>query len=328
MIGLALRAAGPAALLLVQVLFVSACSPGGAKLVSVPPFAKLPPSGVVPVPGAWLDYLNFYRAAARLSPVTENIVLSDGDRKHAVYIVKNGALQHGEHPLNAYYTPEGQRAAQQSNLFYSTNVADTDWWAIDTWMQSPFHAVGVLDPQLIQVGYGSHREARGGHHTAAALNVIAGLNLKARTAYPVFWPGAGTTIPISLHWGGEPSPLASCRGYRAPSGLPVIVQIGSGERTPVVSATSFTQDGRPLEHCVFDETTYKNPNRTLQDLGRSILAMRDAIVLIPRFPLTTGATYTASVTADRRTYTWSFTVSGAAQAPGSRFFSGLPRPAR
>lgn len=318
MIRRALRVVRLLALLLLHVLFVSACSPKGRNFSFSPPAAASPPSDALPAPRAWLDYLNFYRATARLSPVTENTAWSDGDRKHAIYIVKNRALQHSEEPGNTYYTPEGQTAAQQSNLFNSSNMDDTDWWAIDTWMQSPFHALGVLDPRLVQVGFGSYRETRGNLQAAAALNIIAGINYTVKSNYPIFWPGAGTTVPVSLHWGGQPSPLTSCRGYTAPSGLPVIIQIGSGNLTPLVSATSFTQNGQPLEHCVFDETTYRNPDRRQQKLGRSILGARDAIVLIPRSPLTTGTTYTASVTANGQRYTWSFSISGSVQTSGVR----------
>jgi len=325
MIGLALRVVSLAAMLLIQVLFVSASSAEGRNFSSLPPTAKSAPSGEIPSPRSWLGYLNFYRATAGLSPVTDNTAWSDGDRNHAIYIVKNGALQHDEDPANTYYTPEGQTAAQQSNLFNSSNIDDTDWWAIDTWMLSPFHALGVLDPRLVQVGYGSYRETAGKIHTAAALNVIAGINHTIEATYPIFWPGDGTTIPMSLHRGGQPSSLTSCDGYQAPSGLPVILQIGSGNTTPVVSATSFTQNGQPLEHCVYDETTYRNPDRTQQEIGRSILGARDAIVLIPRSPLTSGTTCTASITVNGHAYTWSFSIGGAAQARDGQTLSEIIR---
>jgi hypothetical protein len=253
------------------------------------------PSGVTacqpvaaPASCGWLDYLNYYRATAGLPPVTNNAAWSDGARKHSIYIVKNNALQHGEDPDNAWYTPEGHLAAQQSDIYSSDDMNHADWRAIDTWMQSPFHAVGILDPRLVQVGYGSYREGKGNLRMGAALNVIAGMRHPVEATYPIFWPGNGTTIPISRHRGEYPSPLSSCPGYSAPSGLPLIVQMGSGRITPVVSATSFTRNGQPLEHCVFDETTYTNPDRAQQKLGRNILGARNAIVLIPRAPLSPG----------------------------------------
>lgn len=310
----ALRAAGVAAALLIPIALLSACAPVSAR-----------PSLALPAPGGWLGYLNQYRAAAWLPPVTENAALSAGARKHATYIVHNGVLRHGEDPYGAGYSPEGQAAARQSNLFNSSDGGDSDGVAIDTWMQSPFHAVGVLDPRLAQVGYGSYREENNRVEMGAALNVLAGIDPAAQPTYPIFWPGNGASLPLTLHWGGYPSPLDGCPGYTAPSGLPLIMQLGSGKITPVVSATSFTQNGKPLEHCVIDETTYTTADRTQQKLGRSILGARDAIVLIPRFPLTSGTTYTASLTVNGRAYTWSFGVGSTVQALHGKDYSGLLR---
>ena len=312
MIRPALRAVGLAATLPMLALLLSACSSNRRSVNSSPPTAESCPAVVLLSQDGWLDHLNFYRATARLSPVTENTAWSDAARKHAIYTVKNDALHHSESTGDSYYTPEGRIAAQQSNLFASRDANDPDFRAIDTWMQSPFHAVGVLDPRLVQVGFGSYRETRGNIRMGAALNVIAGMTSTVKATYPIFWPGNATIIPMSLHSGGSPDPLASCPGYTAPSGLPLILQIGPGNLTPEVSTTSFTQNGRPLEHCVFDETTYRNPDRTQQKLGRGILGARDAIVLVPRAPLTAGTTYTAAVTVNGRRYTWSFSAGSSA----------------
>jgi uncharacterized protein YkwD len=321
----AARVVGPAALLLLPLLLVATgCADRGGSRYP-PASAKPRPLVASPAAGDWLDHLNRYRAGAGLPPVTENVAWSDGDYKHAVYIVKNDELRHSEDPDNACYTPEGLSAARQSNLAKSYETSDSGRWAIDTWMQSPFHAVGVLDPQLAQVGYGSYGEANDQPRMGAALNVISGRRSTADAAYPIFWPGNGATVPLNLHRGASPSPLTSCPGYTLPAGLPLVVQLGSGNLTPVVSATSFTQDGRPLDHCVFDETTYRNPDRMQQALGRSVLGARDAIVLVPRVPLSTGTSYTASVSVNGQAYSWSFTVADAAHAEERREHPGFTR---
>jgi len=304
MIRAAVRSGCLLALWFLQLLFLSACSSRNRGLDFVPSAI----TAAAQSSDGWLNHLNAYRVGASLPPVTENTALSDGARKHAVYMVKNDELRHGENFFNAWYTPEGLTAARQSNLFLGSGMEQSDLRILDTWMQSPFHAIGMLDPRLAQVGFGSFREARGHLATGATLNVIAGIRHTARATYPIVWPGAGTTVPIGLHWGEHPSPLTSCPGYTAPSGLPVIIQIGPGDLTPAISATSFRRNGRPLEHCVIDETTYKNPDRGQQRLGRSILGARDAIVIVPRAPLSPGATYTASVAVDGQTHTWSFSV--------------------
>lgn len=255
----------------------------------------------------WLGRVNSYRIAAGLWPVRENRLLSAGDRCHAAYIVKNKVVQHGEDPENRFYTHLGHVAAAQSILFGSDDANDSDRWVIDAWMQSPFHAVGLLDPRLRQVGYGSYRGTGGESETGAALNVIAGIE-ETPTAYPVFWPANRSTVPLDRHWGGYPNPLSSCPGYAPPSGLPLIVQFGPGDRDPVVTASSLTADGQPLAHCVFSESTYRNPDPSAQSHGRSVLAARDAVVLVPQAPLTPGVRYTVSITAADATHVWSFGV--------------------
>lgn len=282
----------------------------------LPVIANSKPPVTPPPPGNWLAYVNYYRATANLPAVTENPTWSYGDWLHARYIVKNNELQHTEDTSNQWYTPEGKAAAQSSNLAGSYNVNETDEWAIDAWMQAPFHAVGALDPALAKVGYGSYREADGGLQMGAGLDVIRGLTypLPPEIVYPIEWPADGMTVPIRLHWGEYPSPLTSCPGYSSPSGLPIILQIGPSNVTPSVTAHSFFQGSSALEHCVFDETSYSNPDLSQQNLGRSILNARSAIVLIPRAPLSAGATYTISITTNGRTYTWSFSISSTPHA--------------
>jgi hypothetical protein len=84
------------------------------------------------------------------------------------------------------------------------------------------------------------------------------------------------------------------------------LQIGPGDVTPNVTAHSFKQGSTLLEHCAYNETNYASSDSVEQSVGRGVLNSRDAIVLIPRYPLTPGTTYTVSITANGQTYTWSF----------------------
>ena len=131
---------------------------------------------------------------------------------HARYGVKNGVLVHAEDPGNPWYTPEGNAAGTSSNVAGSPNIDAGDDFAIDSWMQAPFHALGILDPRLIEAGYGAYREGVGGPlHMAAALDVLRGLGSTPRAGYPIVWPGDGTTISppnpdicpagTACHWG-------------------------------------------------------------------------------------------------------------------------------
>ncbi len=193
----------------------------------------------------------------------------------------------------------------------SVSATAPDSYAIDVWMQAPFHAVGMLDPRLTRVGYGSYREADGKWQMGAALDILRGWGSSvAGVSFPIRWPGDGSTTPLRAFQVGEyPDPLASC-GYSAPTGLPILLFLGTGSLTPNVSGHALWRDGVPVEHCVFDETTYRNPKDSTQEsLGRAILNSRDAVVLIPRDPLNPGSRYTVSLTVNGQTYTWSFSVA-------------------
>jgi hypothetical protein len=241
--------------------------------------------------------------------VTENPTWSDGDHKHAIYMVKNTVIQHDEDPNNPWYTPEGRTAAQQSDLGVTSDIHVTDVQAIDGWLLSPFHGLAIMDPHLTQVGYGSFREAGHAFQMGVALNIIAGLDYSQHPSYPVFWPGDQATIPFRQYTGGEyPNPLSSCPGYSVPSGMILMLQIGSGYTTPAVSAYSLNEDGQTQTVCEYDQTNYINSDSSAQALGRSVMAARNAIFLIPRAPLIAGKTYNASVTSNGRVYIWIFGV--------------------
>ncbi len=257
----------------------------------------------------WLDWVNIHRWIAHVPSVFEQADWSHGNVLHATYMVKNDMIGHSEDPANPWYTPEGDAAARNSNVMVSSLVSTTDQYAVDLWMTAPFHAVGILDPELHATGFGSYREADGGWQMGAGLDVLRGLgDIPASVRYPIVWPSDGSTIHLTSYSSEYPDPLTSCPGYTSPAGLPLIVQIGPGNQTPTVTDHWLMRGTVPIEHCVFDETSYTNADGSQQSLARSVLNSRDAIVMIPRTPLLSGATYSASITVNGQTITWSFSV--------------------
>lgn len=274
-------------------------------------------------PGGPLTYVNTYRALADLPAVTQDESWSQGDQLHSRYVVKNNELVHAEDPTNPWYTLDGDAAGQGSNVLAASDTAMQDASAVDKWMSGPFHAVNILDPRLQTIGFGSYREASANTEQdinnspafaedslqmAAALDTFRGLG-DASDIFPIFYPAQGKVLPITMYSGGEtPDPLSACPGYAAPSGPPIIVQFGSGFTSVNVTAHTFQQNAINVEHCLYTETSYINPDPDQQSLGRSFLSSRDAVVIIPRAPLTPGASYTVSLAVNGQTYTWSFGV--------------------
>ncbi len=279
--------------------------------------------------GNWLYQLNFYRDMADLPPVRENKILSNGGRKHAKYIVKNDAMGHFEDPVKPWYTPEGDKAARNSNLHYGYGFyrGETEKRFIDSWMRGPFHALGLIDPRVYEVGFGSYQEAIGKINVGAALDVSSGFReeLPSPVTFPIKWPGGGTYVNLQKLTRERPDPLTSSPGYIAPTGLPIILQLGSGNLVPNVTASSFKDGDKALAHFTIDETNYRNPNKKLQDTGRWVLGARDAIVLMPKEPLQTGHKYTVSISANGQTHQWSFEVGDDRMPPtGSIKIDGCP----
>ncbi len=260
---------------------------------------------------AWLSYINSMRALGNLAPVTEDVTWSDGDWKHARYMVKNDLIAHEENTSLPYYTPEGAQAAASGDVMVHSDINTADEYAIDLWLSGPFHALGILDPRLVQTGFSSYREYDGGWQMAAVVDVIRGrTGSPPPQAYPVMWPGNNATTPLTTYGGNEsPDPLTACPGYSAPSGQPVYLILGSGSVTPSVSDHAFLKDGVPVDHCIFDQNTYSNPYPSYQSIARSILNIRDAVVMIPRAPLVPGESYSVSITANGQTYAWEFNVA-------------------
>jgi hypothetical protein len=64
-----------------------------------------------------------------------------------------------------------------------------------------------------------------------------------------------------------------------------------------------------VQACGFDSTSYSNPDGYTQELGRNVLKSYGTVVVIPRAPLDKGAKYAVSMTANGKTYNWSFATA-------------------
>lgn len=270
-----------------------------------------PPSTATPAPlyPDWLGYLNRFRAMGGLPPLSERAALTLGSKLHSQYMVVNdAAISHKQDPGNPLYDSAGDQAARNGNIF-ATSMTDADHeWGINFWASAPFHLVPMLAPRLEHVGYGDYVEAGGSVSMAAVLDVRSERDLGlSEAAYPLLFPGDGTSTWIGRHnlfeW---PDPLTSCPGFSRPTGPPIVIQLGTGELTPRVGTHVLLKDGEPVRTCLFDESTYYNPDVYAERAGRLILDNQDAVVIMPRDPLIAGSTYTVQIDVDGERYMWQF----------------------
>ncbi len=278
----------------------------------------------------WLIRVNYYRAMVKLPPIVEDPALSQGDREHTAYIVKNyrdaiehdglGGEMHNEDPGRPGFTPEGLEAAKSSDMDVwsmrgaSANGWGSPAWSIDGWMALPFHRMPILNPQLTSAGFGLYCEAEA---CAAGLNLLKGAQGKmtraAAESLPIKFPPDGGTVAIRSFDNEWPDPRTSCPRYEAPNGLAITLQLGNWMDTRVseYSVARVNADGSRtrVEACGFDSTSYSNPDAYSQDCGRNVLKSYGTVVIIPHAPLDKGAKYAVSMTANGRQYDWTFGIS-------------------
>jgi uncharacterized protein YkwD len=247
-----------------------------------------------------IAYLNAHREAMGIQPVSADLDAL-AHWLHARYATENNYAAHDEDPRLPFYTDVGRGAAQRSNLAFSSGIQNDPRWAIDSWLQAPFHNAHNLNPVASTVRFGIYRGEGDGFRTTAVLEPSGG----GYRGPPVTWPGPGQTVDVLRHTGEWPSPLTSCPGYELPAGLPLLIFAGSAD-VPTVRGSTFMSEGVALEHCVFTGGTYENSHTYTRDVGRSVLNHHRAVVIVPKRPLRSGASYDVSVSLGDGEVAWSF----------------------
>ncbi len=272
-----------------------------AMLIPTTVSAANPSPPFIPPTADWLSTVNYYRAMAGVGQVVENPEWSAGARNHSCYMLKN-TIAHDENPNLPGYTPEGDLAGNNGNVAVSTAINTSARSHIELWMTGPFHAIGVLRPNLVSTGFGKcDLPETPTWHSGATLDVSRGLVAAPRPAEPILFPGNGTTTNLDRFVVESPSPLEFCAGYTAPAGLPIIAMMP--EAANGANATVTGPNG-PIDVCVLSAATTSG-------LAQQILQGDNAVVVVPRTVLAPGS-YTVTVGTTARNVTWSFGVDPAA----------------
>ncbi len=267
--------------------------------------------------GDWLGVVNAYRSMSGVAPIVAEPAWTAGAVSHSCYMIQND-ISHGETPGRPGYSVEGHTAGMNGNVAVSGSVDADARSHIDLWMTGPFHAIGILRHNLARSAYGECEDANAPRwRSGATLDVLRGLNSAApRPAEPIVFPGNGATVPLNRFIVESPDPLAMC-GWTGRAGLPLIAMLPASVTSG--SATLSGPNG-PIETCVLHAG---NTSGT----ARAILAADNAVVVMPRLELVNGA-YTASVTTNNGTVSWTFNVDTNAPLVASSPAPSGPPPQR
>ncbi len=241
-----------------------------------------------------IDRVNHYRSAAGLASVELDPVASKGCQAHAEYIVRNAELLAkkpgsvtDEDPNHPGFTPEGQRAARQADVYSNATSPAAQ---IDDLMGTFSRRVFVIDPGLQRVGVGAAQDVGRGWRTV--LDLFSGRNDQRILIYP-----------------SHDQDDVPCVGFdRVPdapnqiAGYPITVHFPPLAKVTNARAVLKDADGKEIEiHVSSPEQPFDAKTK------------QSAVCVTPREPLPPGRTYTVTVAARvnnadwRRT--WSFTTA-------------------
>jgi hypothetical protein len=273
-----------------------------ATLISSTAVAASPTPPFIPQTADWLRTVDYYRAMAGVGPVVEDPSMSSGATAHSCYMLYNG-ISHDEVPGLPGYTVEGDAAGNSGNVAVSSAINTSARSHVELWMSGPFHAIGVLRPNLQSTGFGKcDIPDTPTWHSGATLDVIRGLGAKVQLAAPILFPGNGATTNLDRFVVESPSPLTYC-GWSGSAGLPIIAMMPEAATSP---SASLVGPNGPIEVCVLSEA-----NTT--GVAHQILAGDNAVVIVPRTVLPQG-TFSVSASTTARNVSWSFTVDQSALA--------------
>lgn len=186
-----------------------------------------------------VEILNYYRSLGSLDAAVLDQDLCKGCQLHANYLAGNsvslsvvGLKAHTETPGVNGYTAAGAKAAQNSVIYEGVTASQ----AVNNWMQTLYHRLGMMDPNLKRVGFGS----QGGYQV---MDVGQGRlrGMLAHDSISLFpWPGM-SGVPTS-YVREIPHPIASDYDI----GIPITVEFfglrGVSIEQPIVKLMDLTHN--------------------------------------------------------------------------------------
>lgn len=237
-----------------------------------------------------------------------------------------------------FYTDDGASAGRNAVILAAREINLSGAEFVDRLMTMPFSGLIPMVPQFSLAGLGAYCDP------GQCAIVIAGrfaLEKSVRIALydgppsdrlwnpslglipletgrlraPVEFPPDGAKVNLQLYAGDDyPDPLASCPGYKAPTGIPISIQLGQGygpDGSLEVSSHLVSRDGVEIETCLITAASYVGRNAEQTEVVKVALARGGAAMILPHEPLAPGS-YKVALEEAGKLYEWGFTVAAPA----------------
>jgi hypothetical protein len=273
----------------------------------------------------WLTTLNSYRISSGVSPVKESVHLSEAAQNHAdylaltdqIYLVGKYQNLHNENPKSPYASKDG--ATIGAGVIAWTKGKNAS--AVDQLMTAPFHAIGMLRENLVEVGFGTSvagKNAFSSGDRITNIGVLQGLKNKSRKKVILF-PGPNFVTHLNSFAGENPEPREACGSeFNYFFGLPIFASL---MHTPSDSlkVSLETPSGKILsagpELCVVTENNFRSKDLIYGPAGKSIIRTEHLVLIIPKSPLSEGEQKIKITEKGRPVLQWSFSY----KAPELKF---------
>lgn len=270
------------------------------------------PDDPLPESAGWLETINHYREGSGLGPLVVETAWTDPIVKHLVYLRDTPAEYftgeyanlHRENPTSPYYTPEG--AGNSHNVL---TWAATERQAMEGWIAAPFHALVGLDPTGNRGAFAILLPPATRMNAAAKFGATA--PLPAAATEPVMMPGDGAVTALRAFRGESPDPRDPCPERSSWHGLPIIVQLPYAPPSGITAGLVLPNGVSVADEdiCVVSEDNYVPIDPIYGAAGKAVLDGADAVLVIPRDPLTPGTHQVSLEVPGHAPINWSFAVA-------------------
>ncbi len=264
-----------------------------------------------------LSEVNRYRQSVGIPPVTATTALNTAARKHAVYMLETGEMDHYETQKSSpYYVAYSPYDRAELFGYSNSSVTENIRWssegsvgtrtyigvdnAVQWWMTGIYHRFAIISPRTENIGYGVY------YKDGRSAQVMDFGNDYSRTGPMVRWPrpnqrGVGTYLD-----GEYPNPVEQFGGD-FPVGYPVSITWYRGTVRYTSIQMVRASDGKVI------------PGYRLSPQNDQFHQWSTSLSFIPKDPLDYSTTYTVTFkgvysptgsSSDERSfsYTWSFTT--------------------
>ena len=248
-----------------------------------------------------LSKINEFRTTAALPELEIDSILSQTAFSHAKYMVINDTFTRDEEERKPNFTGKTLKERLKSlgyekksrEMFCQTESA---LHAIDLFVNTVYHRLRLLDPDLKKIGYGSYKSAEKTIHVFD-FGYLGEEDEKLNWEKIVYPQNETTEIKIS--WSGNENPDPFPIGTIKPMGSPVSIMFKK-QIKKVLKSEIIDEKGTPVNCFVITPET---------DLNNKQL---NTIVLVPKEVLDINTRYTVNIKVkigkdqEQKDYTWSF----------------------